>query len=526
LPRQQYLLVALAPTRSQERLALVVAGALVAALLVSLPFADQPGPRQTAFIPIVDTILCLNDLVTAALLFAIWSVVGGVAIMALATGYLFTSFIIVPHLLTFPGVFAPTGLLGAGLNTTVWLYIFWHLGLPPAAIVYAICKRESAEGRVDSSADPRAIWLCVGAVLAVVIALTSLVTAGERWVPAIMADSLNASARWRHLLAPLLVVLNVAALVILWRRRTSVLDLWLLVVLWAWLIETLLLAMTDQRYSVVWYMGRACGLLTSAFVLLALLFETTLLYARFSLSLAAQEQERERRRGSLEVLVGSLAHELRQPLCAIMANGEAGEKLLAQPAPDVAQAAAAFKDVVLDGQRATQIIESTRSMYSGTLGRAERVDISRLVDEVLVLLRGEIQSQGIAVDWEPRSQPLTVHGNKGQLLQALLNLVTNAVEAMMAVPARERTLQISAGTDGQTIVVAVSDSGAGIDPAKISSIFDPFYSTKVRGIGLGLAICRAIVDSHGGRLSVRHGSLGGAEFIIVLKAPGTDPAPA
>ena len=225
-------------------------------------------------------------LITAALLYAQFSVVRSRALLALAMGYLFAAAIIVPHALTFPDAFAPTGLLGAGLQTTVWLYIFWHLGLPPAVIAYALLKREKPQMAGARGSPRSAIATSAVAMILLACALTWLVTAGAEMVPAIMMDPLQANDVWHYFAAPPILALSVGSIALLWWRRSSTLDLWLLVVLWAWLIETVLLSTTAYRFSLVWYAGRIYGLLSSSFVLLVLLSKSTMLYARLALSVS------------------------------------------------------------------------------------------------------------------------------------------------------------------------------------------------------------------------------------------------
>jgi signal transduction histidine kinase len=146
-----------------------------------------------------------------------------------------------------------------------------------------------------------------------------------------MLDETHANLFWNNRAAPL-IVLSLSAIFFLWRRRSSVLDLWLLVVIWAWLIETTLLSTTGSRFSLVWYTSRAFGLMSSGFVLLILLSESTMLYARLALSVAARERERDGQNMTLELIVRSMAHELHQPLSAIMLNGDAAAIMLSQSA--------------------------------------------------------------------------------------------------------------------------------------------------------------------------------------------------
>lgn len=514
-----FLLSALPPRRRQERLALAVALVLLVGALMTLPFRDRQLAREDAFIPVVDTILFLNDLITASLLFAQFSVVRSRGLLALAIGYLFCSLIIIPHLLTFPAVFAPIGLLGASLQTTVWLYIFWHLGLPPAAICYTLLKDSRAPESARGGSAARPIVTGIAIIAGAVIGLTLLATAGVNWLPHIMLDTTHAGHLWSENMAPLLLALSFASIAILWSRRSSVLDLWLLVVLGAWFTETLLLSLTSSRFSLVWYVGRILGLASSSVVLLALASESTLLYARLALAVAKEDRERDGQRLTLEVIVGSIAHELHQPLSAIIANSEAAASLLEHTPPDLNEARAALQDITSEGDRASQILTSTRSTLAGRALPQSFIDVEQLVSETLTLLRLELQSQSVTVQREVSPKALQVRGNKGQLMQVLVNLIANALESMATVSGRPRLLRIRAFSSAPSdVAIQVEDSGAGIDPEHAQRIFDPFFTTKAQGTGLGLAICRSIIEAHGGHITARRREPFGSVFQIELPA--------
>jgi Membrane-associated sensor, integral membrane domain len=149
LPResdeQHLLLATLPPSKGQVRLAIGVAAVLFVACAVTFPFINAPLPRADAFIPSLETAIAFTDLVTSVLLFAQFSIIRWRALQVLASGFLYTALIVIPHILTFPGAFAPAGLLGAGLQTTAWLYVFWHAGSPLAIIGYVLLK--DAESR-------------------------------------------------------------------------------------------------------------------------------------------------------------------------------------------------------------------------------------------------------------------------------------------------------------------------------------------------------------------------------------------
>jgi signal transduction histidine kinase len=511
-----FLLSALSPPLRQRWLAGAVATGLFIAFLTVLPFRDRQWPQNEAFIPIVDSILFLNDLITAVLLYSQYTVARRRELLALAMGYLFTALIIIPHLLTFPGALAPTGRLGAGLQSTVWLYVFWHFGIPTAVLCYAWLKDRATD---KPDIPHRTVPISVLSVVAVVVALTWLATAGEQVLPPIMLDWLRAGSFWERVAAPAILVLSVSAMVLLWQRRSSVLDMWLLVVLWAWFIETVLLSMTNSRFSLVWYAGRGVGLLASSFVLLVLLYESTTLYARLALAAHAKERERERQRLALEVIAGSIAHELQQPLTAILSNSVAGVQLLRQSPPDLAEASAALRDIGSEGRRAGDIIKSIRAALTGAKSTMAPVDISELVHESVGFLRMELQTHQISVQVDTTPDLPHVLGNKGQLVQVLANLITNAVEAMADLTNRPRMLRVrSALSAADSVSITVEDSGAGIDPEVAKNIFDPFFTTKSRGSGLGLAICRFIIEAHGGQILASPGKEHGSIFHILLPA--------
>jgi signal transduction histidine kinase len=330
-----------------------------------------------------------------------------------------------------------------------------------------------------------------------------------------MVDAVNANTVWRHYLAPPMLVIFLVALVLMRRRQSSVLGLWLLVVLWAWFIETALLSTTSARFSLAWYAGKIFGLLSSSFVLLALLAEATMLHAQLAISVAAEKRENESRRMTMEVIVAGIAHELQQPLSAIVANSAAEASMLARTPPDWEELRAAIDDISRDGCRAIEIIESIRSMFATGSRDLTPINVNELVEEALAILRIKLQTNDISVTVESSSVP-PVHGHKGQLIQVLSNLITNAIESMSEITDRTRLLRIHTMVEGSEVSVFIEDSGTGIDRKTAERIFEPFFTTKGKGMGLGLAICKSIVESHRGHLSVVPGTRFGSVFRIEL----------
>lgn len=328
---------------------------------------------------------------------------------------------------------------------------------------------------------------------------------------------MHSNALWTYT-APFIILLDVTAIALVWRRRGSVLDLWLLVVLWAWLIETILLSTTTYRFTLVWYAGRIYGLLAASFVLLALLAQTTTLYARLAVSVMAQRRERENRLMAMDAALALVAHEVNQPLSAIVANGSAALRQLARAGPDPEELNAILKDMISDGHRASGVIGGIRAMFKRDESEKVRLDIGDLVAEVLALIHGELQHHNVVAETDLPAKLPRVAGNRVQLQQVLLNLAMNAIEAMDAATTRARLLRICAGHDDSDVLVKVEDSGPGLAPEASERLFDPFFTTKAKGMGLGLSICRSIIEAHGGRLWALPAAPHGTIFHFTLPA--------
>ena len=200
-------------------------------------------------------------------------------------------------------------------------------------------------------------------------------------------------------------------------------------------------------------------------------------------------------------LAVSIAHEVNQPLMAVVTNAATCLRWLEEGQQDVHQARQAAERVVRDGHRAGEIVASIRALARKSPPLIERMDLRKAVREVLELIRGELGRAGIEPTFDRSDTALEVLGDRTQLQQVALNLVVNGSEAMTDIPRSERRLHIdvSAGEDGFA-EISVSDSGPGLDVGTIDRLFEAFYTTKPNGIGMGLSICRSIVEGHGGRI--------------------------
>jgi putative pyrimidine permease RutG len=220
---------------------------------------------------------------------------------------------------------------------------------------------------------------------------------------------------------------------------------------------------------------------------------------------------------TMEEAAASITHEIKQPLTAIIMHGNAGARWLANVPPGIEEAMAALKHIVADGYRATQVIDSMRAMFRKESGERAELDLNEIVRDVLALLRDELDAQGVTVRLDLAEELPRVWSDRIQLQQVVLNLVTNAIEAMGSVRDRARVLQVTTTLEAPDhVVMSISDSGTGIDPKNVERIFDPFFTTKLRGMGMGLSICRSLVETHGGRLWMSPGAPHGSVFHVRL----------
>jgi signal transduction histidine kinase len=221
-------------------------------------------------------------------------------------------------------------------------------------------------------------------------------------------------------------------------------------------------------------------------------------------------------------LAASMAHEINQPLGAIVANGNASLRWLAHTPPNFDEARMALDQIVKEGHRASNIIEGIRAVFRKGEERRAPLDVNELIGEVLLLTRPEIQNERISVRTELLNDLPNVVGDRVQLQLVFRNLIVNAVEAMSSVTDRERVLHIKSAIMPSGVQVIVTDSGTGIDQESIDRIFDTFFTTKSHGMGMGLSICRSIVEAHSGNLSASPSHPYGSIFEIVLPAAKMD----
>ena len=507
-------LVDLAPSSRQNRAAIVVAATVLIGFAVAAPFATTPMARLNSLFPTLDAIVLVTSLITSALLYVQFSIARSRALLALAIGYLFTALVVIPHALTFTGAFAIHGLLNAGAQTGSYLFIFWHVGFALALLAYAILRKSA---RPVSAVSPLlALVLGTAGVVALVLGLTWLSTTGQGLLPQIIVDQTRISRIVIYPIAFAILVSAIANAVLAYGRR-SVLDQWLMVVTLAAVLELVFSGIIPSvRFSLGFYAGRILSVVTSSVVLIVVLAETTWLYAQLAAANAMLRRERANKLMNFEAMVGSIAHEVRGPLGSIVLSGETTVHLLAGPSPDLAEATLVVMDMVSESHRASEIFDNLRALFGTADEARDLIDVNQLIADVLKASKPDRDRHGIESILKLSPELPPVLGHRGQLQELVTNLVQNAIEAMAAVDER-RVLEVQTGLEAQeTLLIFVQDTGPGINSEKANAIFDAFVTTKSHGRGLGLAICKVIVERHNGRLSVLPVQPHGAAFKIEL----------
>jgi len=481
-----FVLATLNPTLGQRQKAAALALLMICGCMLTLPLAGLRVPRFDSLVLIVDTVLATLALLAAALLYVQFAITRIPALWMLACGFLLLALTTVPQLLR----------ESTGASIDLRLQFFSDLALPLAAVAYSLLRHERPQRLPARGA---AVYVSGG------IAATAGLAALATWITIAGYDpgeaAVGATMTWRVLTTAALVVLFGLAIAPLWRRRSSVLDLWLLVTLTAWLLDVLMRGVALDESSFTWHFARLYGLLGTACMVLALLSENAIQFSRLvrllSLRGGLDRHAQARSRNVTEAELDALANELNQPLCAITANADAVGRLLEREPADLREVRAALADIIMDAGRASETLRSVRRQG------ADVIDVSQLVDECLEQLRTELSSRRIACQVETGEQLPGVRGARHELLQLLVNLVTHSLEAMSRVQHRQHCLRVSTRRHDQGVAIFVEDSGEGV-PSRSES---------------RLVLCHDIVNAHGGRFTVMAGAEGGATFKVVL--PGS-----
>jgi signal transduction histidine kinase len=517
-------LAGLPPTARQRRVVQVAGIVVLAAFATLVPFAATPLPEFDAYIPVSVAVMLVSDLITSVLLYAQCSIAPSRSFLVLASGYLFTALVVILHALAYPGAFTATGLIGGGRQTSPWLFFTAHLAFAVVLFSYARLKDFDHANALRPSSTRSAIRFSVAIAVACAGAATLMATAGNQYLPAMVSDRTHTVFIHLVIINGAIVAITAAAFAELFIRRRTVLDYWLMLICIALIQEQVFFFLGRDRWTLGFYAGRTIWLITSLVVLILLLVEITRLYAFCARSHALLERERDNKLLNAQAITAAIAHEVRQPLTAIIASGGAALEYLRKTPPDNEKARSALGKIIKEGHRTGDVFDGIHALFRRGDQKREPIDLNEIVVSVLESLRAELMDHGIATVRELGDLPL-VEGRRNQLQQVVFNLVHNAFEAMQLTANGKRVLRVTTERRGNAAVaIVVEDSGPGINPAELESIFSAFVTTKSNGMGLGLAICRQIVEYHGGKLSGSSRSSGGAQFQVVLPIGSTQGA--
>jgi signal transduction histidine kinase len=513
-------------TKRESFLAKVIVLTSAILFLALASFATTKLAPVAAFIPIYESALVIIDLITAVLLFGQFVSSGSPRPFVLANGYLFTAFMAIAHMLTFPGLFFPTGLLGATAQSTAWLYMLWHAGFPIIAVIYA---KQELRTKHEATSVKRRILAGALTVLIVVIGLVLLTTHGSDLLPAIMQENHYTSAM--KVVVTSVWVSSVAALFILWRRKPhTILDLWLMVTLCIWIFDIALSAILNAgRFDLGFYFGRIYGLVAASLVLVSLLLEQTRLYARLAKSYERELREKaiiEEKTAELALaneqisaFTYAVSHDLRAPLRAV--KGYA--KILEEDHSS---------NLNSEGRRVVEIITSRvknlDNMISGLLAfsflgsktpEMSEVNLKALVVALIEELRPSFGNRTIQFKIGELG---SVFADPVLVKQVIDNLLNNAIKYSKYKNPACIEIEVQSDTAPSSLkTFFVRDNGAGFDMKQASRLFQAFqrlHSTEeFSGSGIGLSTVRKIVEKHGGSVWADSSLGAGATFYFTLK---------
>jgi signal transduction histidine kinase len=523
-PRQEFpVVIANMPaTAAERRVAFALIIVLFVIFMMVAPFASVSLPRVDAFIPVLQSVLCIAELITAILLFSQYAIQPQLGLLALASGYIFSGLFAFLQTLAFPGAYAPAGLIGDPLKSAPYLFCLWHVAFPIAVIVYALSKN-TGEAASAGKSTRITIGITIGSVLAVTAALTWMVTAGSKYLPSMFADTTR-QVPFASYLTGSIWLLSAAALLLLYIYKRTSLAVWLTVTVFVTLPDLALSTlMTAVRFTLGWYTARTYALIASFVVLAVLLTETTLLYARLANAILLFRRERANRLMSLDAATSAMAHELRQPLTGIATMSGAAARWLDRSPPNFEAVRASLAAISDAANRAEEIISGVRELFKKRGDHRTMIHVDDVARQVLTLVEQDLLLNKVSVTTEYRNDLPEVHADRTQIQQVILNLVRNAIDAMASTVPRARHLRLATNLDGQSsVVLSVQDTGSGIATEDYDRVFEPFFTTKPNGMGLGLSICQTIAQDHGGSLKLVKTGVDGCVFELTLPFVATN----
>ncbi len=510
------MIATVAETSRHRTIAMGIVIVLIVAAAAIAPFASMQVAQVDSFIPVLQTVLSVADLITAILLFAQFSIQPHYALLAVASAYIFSGLFAFLQTLAFPGAYAPAGLIGDGLNTPAWMYVLWHTTFPAAILVFALSK-DSSQVRLPGKSTMPTIAVTVACVVAMIAGLTWIVTTKTEYIPSFYITNVRLQTRLGNQINFALLLWASATLAVLLFRKRTILDLWLIVALLAGMPNFLVAIIgSSVRFTIGWYAARCYVLIASFTLLTVLLIETTFIYSRLASALILQRRERNNRLLTVNAVTAAIAHELRTPLGSIALNASTGISQLRSSPPELQDLDGILVDIEAESHRAGAIISSIREMTNKTTGGRAVTNVEDVGRQALKLLQHDLQTNQVSIATEYQPNLPDVNVDSTQLQQVLLNLIKNAIESMSLVAPEARQLRLTTYFDDQSIFLSVQDSGPGIPVENRERIFDPFFTTKPGGMGLGLAICYSVIESHGGKLQLVKSDPAGSIFEVTI----------
>ncbi len=478
------------------------------------PFARAHLAPVPEFVPAYESALWVCNLATALLLLGQFYRSRSPSLLVLSTGYLMSTLIIPPHLMAFPGLFAPQGLLGGAGQTIAWLYVMWHIGFPLFVLAYSLVARFEVRRGWTVRQPGWAIFGAVAAALAYV-ALSVWVALHPTFLPVITVNG-EYGRMLTSGVAPVMVAVAFAALASIWLGgRGSVLDVWLTAVMSAWICDTSLSSLlSNTRFDAAWYAGRFYTLLAGAFLFGVLLMDLSRLYGRLADALrdaeaqnaalvrSREELTRAQRMEAVGQLTGGIAHDFNNILTAVTGCLET----IARKPDDAALVRRLARNAASAADRGAQLVRQLLTFSRRQNLNPQVLEANDLLLEMATLAR-KVLGDTVVLKLDLGEALARIHIDAGEFQAAMLNLLSNARDAMPGggiVTIRTRNLATGA-KDGPFVVVSVDDTGEGMDAATLARVFEPFFTTKEvgRGTGLGLSQVYGFAESAGGFVDIQ-----------------------
>jgi signal transduction histidine kinase/CheY-like chemotaxis protein len=526
-PASQAFLGAAPAGRWDWRLAMGFVALSFLGFIAIAPFGRVRLAAMPQFVPAYESALWVCDLATALLLLGQFHRSRSPSLLVLSTGYLMSTLIIPPHLMAFPGLFAPNGLLGGAGRSIAWLYVLWHAGFPLFVLTHSVVARfEIRRGWIVS----RPGWAIFGAV-AVALAYVGLclwLAIDGSFLPVISVNGQYALMLTSGV-APIMLAVAVGALASIWLlRRGSVLDVWLTAVMSAWICDISLSSiLSDTRFDVGWYAGRVYTLMAGAFLFGVLLMDLSRLYGRLADALedakaqnealvrSREELMRAQRMEAVGQLTGGIAHDFNNILTAVTGCLE----MIARKPEDPARVRRLSGNAAAAADRGAQLVRQLLTFSRRQNLNPQVLNANDLLLEMATLARKALgDTVVLKLDLGEALDRICV--DAGEFQAAILNLLSNARDAMPrggVVTIRTRN-QAKSAKGGPYVMLSVDDTGEGMDAATLARVFEPFFTTKEvgRGTGLGLSQVYGFAESAGGYVDIQSEPGEGSSVVLHL----------